>query len=73
MEKQNIILFKDQYVQLTKDTGEVLNGTITEIMEDSLFFQTEFSRSALSLKSVKEIIPIRELQKKQKYASQVKI
>ncbi|MDH7517605.1 MAG: hypothetical protein QHH19_04605 [Candidatus Thermoplasmatota archaeon] len=73
MEKNLVESFKSQYVKLIKDTGEILDGTITEIFEDTITFQTELSRSAISINSIKEIIPYDELKKRKKYMSGFKI
>ena len=64
MEKNLVEPFKSQYVKIIKDTGEILDGTIIEILADSIIFQTELSRSAFSIKSIKEIIPYDEINKR---------
>jgi len=64
MEKNLVEPFKNQYVKIVKDTGEILDGIVIEILEDSIIFQTELTRSAFSIKSIKEIIPFDEISKK---------
>jgi hypothetical protein len=73
MEKNMVESFKSQYVKLIKDTGEILDGAITEIFEDSIIFQTELARSAVSMGSIKEIIPYDELRKRKKRMNEFKI
>lgn len=65
MEKIAIEPFKDQYVKLVKDTREVLDGTIVDILEDSIIFQTELGRRGISINSIVNIIPHDEIKKKQ--------
>jgi hypothetical protein len=57
MDKNAIEPFKSQYIKLVKDTGESLDGTIIQILEDSVIFQTELRRFALSMDSIVNIIP----------------
>ena len=64
MEKNVVEPFKSQYVKLVKDTGEVLDGTIIEILDDSIIFQTELSRSAFSMNSIRQIIPYDKIMKR---------
>lgn len=73
MEKNIVEPFKSQYVKLVKDTGEILDGTIIEIFEDSIIFQTELSRSAVSIGSIREIIPYDDLRKRKKRMNEFKI
>ncbi len=73
MDKSLVESFKSQYVKLVKDTGEILDGTITEIFEDSIVFQTELARSAVAIGSIREIIPYDELKKRKKQMSEFKI
>jgi len=73
MEKNMVESFKSQYVKLIKDTGEILDGTITEIFEDSIIFQTELARSAVAMGSIREIIPYDELRKRKRRMSEFKI
>jgi hypothetical protein len=64
MEKNLVEPFKSQYVKIIKDTREILDGTIIEILDDSVIFQTELGRTAFSVKSIKEIVPFDEINKK---------
>ena len=64
MEKNLVEPFKNQYVKLVKDTGEVLDGTILEIYKESIIFQTELARSGISTNSIKKIIPYDEIAKR---------
>jgi len=73
MEKSRVEPFKTQYVKLIKDTGEILDGTIIEIFEDNVIFQTELSRSAVSMGSIKEIISYDDLRKRKKHTNEFKI
>jgi hypothetical protein len=70
MEKNVIEPFKSQYIKLVKDTGESLDGTIIQILDDSVIFQTELRRFAFSMDSIINIIPH---QKTKKIKSQQKI
>ena len=72
MEKNLVEPFKGQYVKIIKDTREILDGTITEILEDSVFFQTELGRTAFSINSIKEIIPYDEINKRKRLRSGAK-
>jgi len=73
MEKNLVESYKSQYVKLVKDNGELLNGTIVEIMDNSIIFQTELSRSAISIDSIKEIISYEEMKKRKKQMNKMKI
>lgn len=66
MEKIGIEPFKDQYVKLVKDNKEVLDGTIVDILEDSIIFQTELGQRGIAIDSIKEIISYEEIKKKKK-------
>ncbi|MFH1101418.1 MAG: hypothetical protein V1726_05240 [Methanobacteriota archaeon] len=55
MEKNLVEPFKTQYVKLIKDTGETLQGTITDIVGESIIFQTEVGRSAIAMNSIMNI------------------
>jgi len=57
MEKNAIEPFKSRYIKLVKDNGEALDGTIIQILKDSVIFQTESRRSAFSMDSIVNIIP----------------
>jgi len=72
MEKITIEPFKDQYVKLVKDNKEVLDGTIVDILEDSIIFQTELGRRAISVDSIREIISYEEIKKKKKMRRDLK-
>ena len=72
MEKNLVEPFKGQYVKLVKDTREILDGTITEILGDSIIFQTELGRNAISMKSIREIIPFDEINKRRRLRSGAK-
>jgi hypothetical protein len=56
MQKNLVEPYKSQYVKIVKDTGEFLDGTIVEILDKSIIFQTEINRSAISIDSIREII-----------------
>ena len=73
MEKNVVSTFKDQYVQLSKDTGEVLNGAIIDILDDSCIFQTELGRFAISFMSIKDIITVDQLRKRKKHQAEFKV
>lgn len=73
MEKILIEPFKDQYVKLVKDDKEVLDGTIVDILEDSIIFQTELGRRGISMDSIKEIISYDEIKRKKKIRRELKI
>jgi len=73
MEKNLVEPYKSQYVKLVKDTGEFLDGTIVEILDKSIIFQTELSRSAISIDSIREIISYEEMKKRRKQMSKFKI
>ena len=64
MEKKLVEPFKGQYLKIIKDNREILNGTIIEILEDSVIFQTELGRTAFSIKSIRNIISYDEINKK---------
>jgi hypothetical protein len=66
MEKIVVEKFKSRYVKLVKDTGEILDGAIVQVLDDSIIFQSEISRSGISLKSIREIMPIEEVNKRKK-------
>ncbi len=72
MEKNVVEPFKGQYVKLVKDTREILDGTIIEILGDSIIFQTELGRNAISMKSIREIIPFDEINKRRRLRSGAK-
>lgn len=72
MEKNLVEPFKGQYVKVIKDTREVLDGTIIEILEDSVIFQTELGRTAFSIKSIREIVPFGEINKRRRLRSGLK-
>ena len=73
MEKNVVEKFKSQYVKLVKDTGEILDGSIIEILEDSIIFQTELSRYAISVNSIREIAPYDEINKRKRRMKEFKI
>jgi len=73
MEKNEVSPFKSKYVRLVKDNGEIINGTIVDILEDSVIFQTELSRKALSIKSITGITEHAELQKSKKFSNDFKL
>jgi len=66
MEKNLVEPFKGQYVKVIKDTREILDGTIIEILEDSVIFQTELGRTAFSINSIREIIPYDKINKRKR-------
>ena len=72
MEKNLVEPFKGQYVKVIKDTREILDGTIIELLEDSVIFQTEKGRTAFSIKSIKEIVPFDEINKRRRLRSGLK-
>jgi len=63
MEKNAIEPFKSKYIKLVKNNGESLDGTIIQILDDSIIFQTESRRSAFSMDSIINIIPHKENKK----------
>jgi hypothetical protein len=73
MEKNVAETFKSQYVKLVKDTGEIFDGSIVEILGDSIIFQTELGRSAFSINSIREIIPYDEINKRKRRMKEFKI
>ena len=73
MEKNVVETFKDQYIKLVKDTGEILDGSIVKILDDSIIFQTALARSGISLNSIREIIPYDEVKKRKKLMKTFKI
>jgi len=73
MEKNLVEAYKSQYVKLVKDNGELLDGTIIEILDNSIIFQTELARSAVSFNSIKEIISYEEIKKRKKRMGKFKI
>jgi hypothetical protein len=72
MEKNLVEPFKSRYVKIIKDTRETLDGTIIEILEESVIFQTELGRTAFSIKSIREIIPFDEINKRRRLRSGLK-
>lgn len=72
MEKIAVEPFKSQYVKLVKDNKEVLDGTIIDILEDSIIFQTELGRRGISMDSIREIISYEEIKKKKKMRRELK-
>jgi len=73
MEKNVVETFKDQYIKLVKDTGEILDGSIVKVLDDSIIFQTAIARSGISLNSIREIIPYEEVKKRKKLMKTFKI
>jgi len=73
MEKNVVETFKDQYIKLVKDTGEILDGSIVKVLDDSIIFQTALARSGISLNSIREIIPYEEVKKRKKLMKTFKI
>jgi hypothetical protein len=73
MEKIVVEKFKSRYVKLVKDTGEILDGAIVQVLDDSIIFQSEITRSGISLKSIREIMPIEEINKRKKSMKTFKI
>jgi len=73
MEKNLLVAYKSQYVKLVKDNGELLDGTIVEILDKDVIFQTELSRSAISIDSIREIISYEEMKKRRKQMPKFKI
>jgi len=73
MEKNLIETYKGQYVKLVKNTGEFLDGTIIEILDKSVIFQTELARSAVSFDSIREIISYEEMKKRRKQMIKFKV
>ena len=73
MQKNLVEPYKSQYVKIVKDTGEFLDGTIVEILDKSIIFQTEINRSAISIDSIREIISYEEIKKRRKQMSKFKI
>ena len=61
MEKNLVQTFKGQYIKIIKDDKKILNGTIIEILEDSVIFQTELGRTAFSIRSIINIISYGEI------------
>jgi len=72
MEKNLVEPYKSQYVKLVKDTGEFLDGTIVEILDKSVIFQTELNRSAISIDSIREIISYEDMKKRRKQVNKFK-
>ncbi len=64
MEKSLVEPFKSQYVKIVKDNKEILDGTIIEVLKDSVIFQTQLGRTAFSIGSIRNIIPYDEINKK---------
>ena len=73
MEKNLLETYKSQYVKLVKDTGDFLDGTIIEILDKDIIFQTELSRSAIPIDSIREIISYEEMKKRKKQMPKFKI
>ncbi len=73
MEKNVVETFKDQYIKLVKDTGEILDGSIVKVLDDSIIFQTELARSGISINSIREIISYEEVKKRKKSIRTFKI
>ena len=73
MEKNLVEPYKSQYVKLIKDTGEYLDGTIIEILDKDIIFQTELARSAISINSIREIISYEDMKKRRKQMRKFKI
>jgi hypothetical protein len=73
MKKNLVEPYKSQYVKLIKDNGEHMDGTIVEILDKDIIFQTELSRSAISIDSIREIISYEEMKKRKKQISKFKI
>lgn len=73
MEKNLVEPYRSQYVKLVKDTGEFLDGTIVEILDKSVIFQTELNRSAISIDSIREIISYEDMKKRRKQVSKFKL
>jgi hypothetical protein len=73
MEKNLLEAYKGQYVKLVKNTGEFLDGTIIEILDKSVIFQTELARSAVSFDSIREIISYEEMKKRRKQMIKFKV
>lgn len=73
MEKNLLEAYKGQYVKLVKKTGEFLDGTIIEILDEGIVFQTELARSAVSFNSIREIISYEEIKKRRKQMSKFKV
>ena len=73
MEKNLLEAYKGQYVKLVKNTGEFLDGTIIEILDKSVIFQTELAKSAVSIDSIREIISYEEMKKRRKQMIKFKV
>ena len=73
MEKNLLEAYKGQYVKLVKNTGEFLDGTIIEILDKGIVFQTELARSAVSFDSIREIISYEEMKKRRKQMMKFKV
>jgi hypothetical protein len=73
MEKNLVEPYKNQYVKLVKDTGEFIDGTIVEILDKSVIFQTELNRSAISIDSIREIISYEDMKKRRKQMNKFKL
>lgn len=73
MEKNLLEAYKGQYVKLVKNTGEFLDGTIIEILDNSVIFQTELAKSAVSIDSIREIISYEEMKKRRKQMIKFKV
>ncbi len=73
MEKKLLEAYKGQYVKLVKNTGEFLDGTIIEVLDKSIIFQTELARSAISFNSIREIISYEEMKKRRKQMIKFKV
>ena len=73
MEKNLVEPYKNQYIKLVKDTGEFIDGTIVEILDKSVIFQTELNRSAISIDSIREIISYEDMKKRRKQMNKFKL
>ena len=73
MKKNVVEKFKSQYVKLVKDIGEILDESIIEILGDSIIFQTELSRYAISVNSIREIASYDEINKRKRRMNEFKI
>jgi hypothetical protein len=73
MEKNLLETYKSQYVKLVKDTGDFLDGTIIEILDKDIIFQTELARSAIPIDSIREIISYEDMKKRRKQMRNFKI
>jgi len=72
MEKDKVEAYRSQYVKLVKDSGEHMDGTIVEILDKDIIFQTELSRYAISMDSIREILSYEEMKKRRKQTNRIK-